>query len=239
MSQAVMIKSSKNGITLMLDAGIPFPDLFEEILKKFRESEKFFQNAAFAISFEGRALTEEEKYQIVNAIMTNTTVNIQCIIENDEIRDEVLKRKMEEARRIAQEDAAETSALPSRLGQRLTGSFYYGSLTPGENLETDSSIVVIGDIPPKAGIVSKGDIIVLGALKGSAYAGMDGNPKAFVAALEFEPEVCNIAGIYGNAAPQKKHSLFGKGNKAPQAKIAVAEAGVIHIRPIAGLDNYL
>ena len=38
MSQAVIIKSSKNGINLVLDASMPFPELLTEILHKFTES---------------------------------------------------------------------------------------------------------------------------------------------------------------------------------------------------------
>lgn len=41
MSQAVIIKSSKNGINLVLDASMPFPELLTEILHKFTEAERF------------------------------------------------------------------------------------------------------------------------------------------------------------------------------------------------------
>ena len=61
MSQAVIIKSSKNGINLVLDASMPFPELLTEILHKFTEAERFFANASFAISFEGRELSDEER----------------------------------------------------------------------------------------------------------------------------------------------------------------------------------
>ena len=61
MSQAVIIKSSKNGINLVLDASMPSPELLTEILHKFTEAERFFANASFAISFEGRELSDEEK----------------------------------------------------------------------------------------------------------------------------------------------------------------------------------
>ena len=76
MSQAVIIKSSKNGINLVLDASMPFPELLTEILHKFTEAERFFANASFAISFEGRELSDEEKYQVVDAIMEQTRVKM-------------------------------------------------------------------------------------------------------------------------------------------------------------------
>ena len=93
MSQAVIIKSSKNGINLVLDASMPFPELLTEILHKFTEAERFFANASFAISFEGRELSDEEKYQIVDAIMEQTRVKILCILDSDEIRDAVIEQK--------------------------------------------------------------------------------------------------------------------------------------------------
>ena len=53
MSQPVVLKSNRYGINLILDADMPFGQLEEAILEKFRESEKFFKNAKIAISFEG------------------------------------------------------------------------------------------------------------------------------------------------------------------------------------------
>lgn len=228
MNQAVIIKSSKCGINLVLNPDLAFELLVDEILKKFKESEKFFANASFALSFEGRALSDMEKYQIVDAIMSQTKVKILCIIENDEIRDAIIQKKIEEQQ------------AKDILAKRAKGAFYYGSLCPGEQLETDESIIIIGDVPAGASVVSKSDIIVLGTLNGSAYAGMDGKTDSFIAALEFLPEKYNIAGIYGNPPEKEKSSFFSKRNKTPQAKIAVVCEGIINISPLyKGLDNYL
>lgn len=220
MSQAVIIKSSKCGITLVLDAALPFQELLDEILNRFKESEKFFANASFAISFEGRELTEEEKYQIMDAIMAETSIKILCIMEEDEIRDAIIRHKMQEQQQFTVEE------------QKVNGSFYYGSLTEGERLEAAESIVIIGDIPHGASVVSQADIVVLGALKGSAYAGMSGKPGSFISALDFDPESYNIAGIYGEPVPKGKNSLFSKRNKTPLAMIATASAGIISVSPL-------
>ena len=220
MSQSVIIKSSKNGINLILNPELSFEELLDEILKKFQESEKFFADASFAISFEGKELSDEEKYQIVDVIMSQTKIKILCIIENDEIRDAIIRQKIKE------QQAANTPV------KKVSGSFYHGSLLQGEQIETDESIVIIGDVPEGSTVVSKSDIVVLGTLKGSAYAGMDGRPDAFVSALEFLPEKYNIAGIYGPAIEKEKPSLFSKRNKTSQAKIATVCDGIINVRPL-------
>lgn len=229
MKQPVIIKSSKFGITLMLNSELPFSDLMEEIIKKFHESERFFANSSFAISFEGRELSEEEKCRIVDTIMTDTTVKILCILENDEIRDAVITQKQKEVKEREMRAAdPQTQAVP----RRMAGAFYCGSLKPGEQVETDESIVIVGDVPKGARVVSKSSIVVLGSLCGSAFAGMDGTPDSFIAALHFLPEHYNIAGIYGSPAKKEKSSLFSSRNKPSQAKIAEASEGIIHIRPL-------
>lgn len=228
MRQSVIIKSSKNGINLVLNPELPFDQLLEEILKKFHESERFFANAEFAISFEGRELSDEEQYQIVDCIMAHTQVKILCIIENNELRDTIIRKKMEAL-------AAANSPV-----KKMEGSFYHGSLTPGSQIETDESIIIIGDVPAGASVISKSDIIVLGTLNGSVYAGIDGDIEAFIAALSFAPEQYNIAGIYGAPIPMERSGLFKKRNKTPEAKIAYAEGGIIKVSPLQeGLDNYI
>ena len=93
--QTVIIKSSKNGINLVLDETMPFDLLLEEVKNKFVDSEKFFKNARIAISFEGRSLSEAEQYAVIDVIQQNTTISVVCIMEHDDLMDEVIKRRMD------------------------------------------------------------------------------------------------------------------------------------------------
>lgn len=224
MGQAVMIKSSKCGINLVLSPELPFPELLGEIIDKFRESEKFFAKASFAISFEGRNLSDEEEYQIVNAITEHTSVKIPCIIETDELRDAVIQKKLRE-----QEEAEQFVAETLR---KATGMFYYGTIANGEELTVQESIVIVGDVQSGATVVSGSDIIVLGTLAGKAYAGIEGRSESFIAALKFIPEQYNISGIYGTEFSSEKNRLFSKRNKPQQAKIASLCDGIINISPL-------
>lgn len=104
------------------------------------------------------------------------------------------------------------------------------SLLPGECLETEESIVIIGDVPQEAVVVSQSDIVVLGELSGSAFAGMSGNTNATITALSFLPEQYNIAGVYGSPMEKAKNSIFSKRNKTTQAKMAFLCDGIINIR---------
>ena len=224
MSQAVVIKSNKYGINLILDRDLPFEELLDAIIAKFLESEKFFRNAEVAISFEGRELNQEEEYRIVEAI---TSIKIICIVDNDEAHAQFVKEQID----------AYQEAVTGRDGE-----FYRGTLRSGQVLESASSIVVVGDVNPGAKIISRKNIVVLGALNGNAYAGAGGDGSCFIAALEMDPIQIQIGDILAKSPDkQQKAKRPRRRSKAPAAaepQIAIAKGGNIYIQPITkGLLN--
>ena len=75
-------------------------------------------------------------------------------------------------------------------------------------------------------VVSKGNIIVLGSLKGTAFAGACGNTNSFVVALDMRPTQIRIADTIARS-PDKPDK-----NTDKEAKIAFLEDGNIYIEPL-------
>ena len=73
--------------------------------------------------------------------------------------------------------------------------FLHGTLRSGQIIEYNGNIVVIGDVNPGAFLKATGSIIVLGALKGVAYAGLEGDNEAVVAAYNLLPTQLRIGNI--------------------------------------------
>ena len=225
MQQPVVLKSNKYGINLILNDDMEFKELLQCIIDKFKESEGFFKNAKMAISFEGRKLTQEEEFQIVEAITENSSVNIICILDNDQLKEELVRQKIEQ---FEEEQAGRT------------GEFYKGTLRSGQVLDCETSVVVIGDVNPGAKVISKGNIVILGALKGNAYAGANGNELAFVAALDMDPVQIKIGEVIGRSADKTGNDKKKKKQQAPPAEpqVAIVKDGNIYIEPITkGLLN--
>ncbi|MGB8455054.1 MAG: septum site-determining protein MinC [Anaerocolumna sp.] len=212
MNNPVIIKGNKYGIVVVLDAEMGFKELKEKIADKFRDSAKFFDKAQMAISFEGRKLTNEEQRDILDIIAEETELHVVCVIENDPQKEEVFKKALDEK-------LMELS--------NTTGQFYKGNLRSGQVLESETSIIVIGDVNPGARIVSKGNIIVLGSLKGTVFAGATGNTNSFVLALAMNPVQIRIADTIARS-PDKpvKDGL-------KETKIAFLENGNIYIEPLS------
>lgn len=228
MSQTVVLKSNKHGIDLILDPEVAFDKLLSDISAKFKDADSFFKDAKVALSFEGRKLTEEEEHKILQTIEENSSIKVLCVLDPDPLKEQRMKAALETKQN---EDATRT------------GQFYKGTLRSGQLLECDTSIVVLGDVNPGAKVISRGNIVVLGSLKGNAYAGAAGNELAFVAALDMDPVQIKIGDVIGRSA-DKAVFLGGRKKKKTEPvlepQVAIVKDGNIYIEPITkGLLNNL
>ena len=96
---------------------------------------------------------------------------------------------------------------PADLMNLQDGRFYKGTLRSGQVLESETSVIILGDVNPGARVISKGNVIVLGTLKGNIFVGAAGNEAAFVAALSMDPMQIRIGDVIArcsDGAPAKK-----------------------------------
>ena len=213
MKQPVVIKGNAYGLQVILDEEIPFPQLLKLVGEKFSEASKFFRNAKLGISFEGRKLSGEEEEALIDVITEHSTITVLCILDRDRDRELETKRKVE---------AAKTTP------ESGTGQFYKGTLRSGQVVESESSIIILGDVNPGAKVIAKGNVVVLGALKGTAYAGISGDSHAFVAALSMNPLQIRIGDYIARSSDKPENK---KSSDIP--KIAFIEDGNIYIEPIS------
>ena len=97
--------------------------------------------------------------------------------------------------------------------------FYRGTLRSGAKIESDGSVVVIGDVNPSSIIRARGNVIVLGRLNGTVYAGLNGDDKAFVTAIYFNPIQLTI-GMKTKTDIQKEILDSSRVNKKDKFRIA-------------------
>ena len=219
MSNAVVIKGTTYGFSVYIDELAEFQTVTEEVKEKFKESAKFFGNAKMAISFEGKHLTDEEQRELLEIIAQHSDVHIVCVIEKNSETEEFHRRSLED--RLQELDSS-------------NGQFYKGNLRSGQVLDTETSIIIVGDVNQGATVTSKGNIIVLGALYGNVYAGAGGNENAFVLALELDPVQIRIADTIARA-PDKVGKMLWKREKEKikEPKIAFRSGENIFIEPVS------
>lgn len=63
----------------------------------------------------------------------------------------------------------------------------------GVDIRHPGTVILLGDLNPGGAIVAEGDILVWGRLRGVVHAGVSGNTKSIIAALQMEPTLIRIA----------------------------------------------
>lgn len=207
----VIIKSNKYGLIIRLHETMPFSELLEAVASKFRESANFFKNAKMAVTFQGRVLSADQERRLVEAIVSNSQIEIACIVDE----------RPEEA------DYYEKALRMSEELDNRDGHFYRGNLRSGQSLEVESSIVILGDVNPGASVVSKGNVVVLGSCRGNVYAGASGNRDCFVAALVMKPIQIRIADKLARSAITKRSDTV---EYALDPKIAFVKDNHIYVK---------
>lgn len=217
-NQSVVIKSNKYGLIVVLDEKTEWEELKKNVAEKFRTSAKFFGSAQMALCFQGRKLTFEEELELSDTISANCQIQVVCIADENTSTEQAMKQVLERN----QEESADLMNLQD-------GRFYKGTLRSGQVLESETSIIILGDVNPGARVISKGNVIVLGTLKGNVYVGASGNQDAFVAALSMDPMQIRIGDVIARSSDSRP---VRKKKTDDTPKIAFVEEGNIYIEPI-------
>jgi septum site-determining protein MinC len=225
MSQSVVIKSNKYGIHLVLDKDADFNTILQDTVSKFKNTEKFFKSAKLGISFEGRKLTSQQESEIIDAITSNSSIQIICVVDNNPEHEEYIREQIEHYQMVNEQPEIDNGGI----------QFYHGTLRSGQLLESDTGVVVLGDVNPGATISTQGSIVVLGTVKGNVYAGIDGDDKAFIFALDMDPIQIRIGSIIAKS-PDKTFENVRRKRKSKvtttNPQIAYAKGEMICIEPI-------
>ncbi len=210
MKSTVVIKSNKSGMTVILAPEVPFEQLLRDIAVKFEDSTRFWGAVQMTLTLAGRPLTPEQEFQIANVIMDHSQIEIVCLVDLDSNRTKRCEKALNE--KLMELSAA-------------TGQFYRGCLKKGESLESEASIVIIGDVEQGARVTARGNVVVLGELKGTVVAGAAGNELAVIVALTMAPYQLKIANL--STKINEKGRRMGRGPMT-----AAIEQGEICVTPI-------
>lgn len=212
MDKLVTIKSNRYGIEVHLNPEVSFDVLLESVALKFKDSAKFFEGAKMAVTFLDRKLSDSEEQKILKLIGEITGIDIVCIIDRDETNELAYKSIVE-------------NTLTNM--QKREGQFYRGTLSKRQVLESDSSIIILGDVELGAKVIAKGNVVIIGSLYGSVHAGASGNRDAFIVALFMQPKQLRIGDIEAKRQVIYQESLNIKG-----PKIAVVDGRRIYLDPL-------
>ena len=176
MRNCLMINLRKNEILIKISEQAEQREIIECLRKKLPELKKLYKDEKTPIKVVGKVLKNKEIDQIQQMISKVIDVQVDFDMPKS-LGLSSIKRTFE--REIA---VSETK-------------FHRGSLRSGQKLETEGSIVILGDVNSGAEVIASDNIVVLGNLRGLAHAGAKGNKQAIIAAGLLDTVQIRIANI--------------------------------------------
>lgn len=168
-SNHVTIKGIKDGLVFLLDDQCELEELLGELRYKLEHSHQNILTGPIIhvdVKLGSRKISEEEKHTILD----------------------ILKQKGNLLIRNVESPALESELIPEEKFTLKTGM-----VRSGQVLHHDGDLLFLGDVNPGGTITCTGDIYILGALRGTAHAGVEGNEEAIIAASYFAPTQLRIS----------------------------------------------
>lgn len=200
-TQCVVLKGQRDGITVMLDPKVSFDEIKTVLRSKVAGAKRFFEGANATVTFKGRTLTEEAEQELLDIIMTETTLDV-AFVESEGFT--LLPPKPQPPPPDPDAPAA-LSANFNNYKPDMEGdtAFFSVNLRSGQQIRYKGSVVIVGDVNPTSQIIADGNVIVLGALKGLVHAGAIGDDTCYITALEFRPTQLRIANTITYIPPEE------------------------------------
>ena len=188
----IQIKGIKDGLLILFGEG-EWPELRAALLEQLDQQGEFLRGARLALDVGNQILKAAELGQLRD-ILSERGLTLWAVLSNSPTT-EGTAQSLGLATRISK-------PLPDRAAPPPDTSLHSGegavlvrrTLRSGFSLQHPSHVVVIGDVNPGAEIISGGDVIVWGRLRGMVHAGAEGDEAAVVCALDLAPTQLRIAG---------------------------------------------
>jgi septum site-determining protein MinC len=199
--QAVNIKGIKDGLLITMGDG-NWPELETTLLTILGERADFLKGAKVAMDV-GNHILHAVDMGRMRDVFSEQGISLWAVMSNSPVTEQNAQA-LGLATRIS-------SPRPERTIRPLdtnlpgeTALFVQRTVRSGFKVSHNGHVMIMGDVNPGGEVYAGGNVVVWGRLKGTAYAGMDGDEKAVVCALEMEPMQIRIAG-FSLSQPTRKH----------------------------------
>lgn len=198
--QVVNIKGVKDGLLITLGDG-EWADLEGALMQTVEERAGFLKGARVAVDV-GHHILHVREMSWLRDKLSDKGITLWSVISGSPVTEQTAQ-VLGLATRIStpKPDRAIRSLDTTLPGEGAI--LVQRTLRSGFKISHPGHVVVIGDVNPGAEILAGGSVVVWGRLKGMVHAGMDGDEKAIVCAIELEPTTLRIAG-YTFSMPQKR-----------------------------------
>ncbi|NLC65553.1 MAG: septum site-determining protein MinC [Clostridium sp.] len=188
--EAIKIKGNQNGLNIIINL-LEFnsmDNLLNGLLEKLKPLKSFYSGNTVYITTYPINLDDNKKNQLKKPLKNE--IDFTEIIFNDLIEDKIQEKQEKQEKKDINAEKGKKIFNGTKEGNT---KFIKKTLRGGQVIDYPGNVVIIGDVHMGAEIFAEGNIIVLGELRGRAFAGVSGNKDSIVAALKLNPSLLSIS----------------------------------------------
>lgn len=208
--QLIILKGTKEGLTLFIDDKCSLADAKVELKNKLAEDESKGSNPIVPVIVDlgNRYVDDEEKNALKQIIHDSRRFTVETFESNVILKEEAIRWMEENEMTIVQK-----------------------VVRSGQVLEAKGDILLVGDVNPGGKIAATGNIYILGKLHGVAHSGTNGDKETFIAASYMEPSQLRIANYISRAPDYESEGVYMECGIIDEAQDKIV---IDHLRVLAG-----
>lgn len=227
--EAVSIKGTQDGLTIQVSENAALSDMLTSLQQKLIDAKGYFDNTKLKLNFSGKKLSNIEMHELLEIIRKNSKMEIVSV--SDQTAESISSKSYA---RITQDDVKLKTKIVELTtileeAQKKAAFFHNGTLRSGQSIVSDEAVIILGDVKNGAVVNAGGSVIILGKLKGVVNAGLKGKKNSFIFALEMDPTLLQISGVYGRFGENQGVDL--------EPMVAYVHLEQIAIEPISNSIN--
>ncbi|WP_332238368.1 septum site-determining protein MinC [Sporolactobacillus sp. KGMB 08714] len=184
----VTMKGRKDGLVLVMDDACAYEALLQELKEKLSVNQHLYREGpvtSVKVQVGNRYISESQRSELTAIIRSFDHLKV------DDIQSNVLTREEFEA-----EKSKEKIVSVARM------------IRSGQVLSVEGDLLLIGDVNPGGVVSATGNIFVLGALRGIAVAGTQGNERnAVIAASIMQPTQLKIGRVISRTEEEPANEM--------------------------------
>lgn len=230
-TNSIHIKGRAGGILIEIGKG-EWPVLMMALTDRLAGAANFFRNGNAALDLAERTLVERDLAQLHELLKEQSLELVLLRTSSQETFQTALDMGLSAQLETAEGDTTATAqpALSNLLEEQHF--VYTGHLRAGQVLQRREHILILGDVNPGATVISDGDILVWGHLRGVAHAGASSG-QGIICALNLAPVQLRIGDFIAIAPePEKPKRVWGRQQPViKQPELAYLAGDRINVEP--------
>ncbi|OON94697.1 MAG: hypothetical protein ATN31_02580 [Candidatus Epulonipiscioides saccharophilum] len=190
----VIFRRQPDNVSVILDDTIDFENIIVEFAQKLDDNINIFEDININMNIKGRKLEQAQK-EILLEILSNKNI-MQVSFQDTNYKANTFFRQNKDKQN-------------QQVMKYSKTCYWAGVLRSGQEIVSEGSAIIIGDVNPGAIIRARENIIVVGNLNGQAFAGNNADKsdeldKIYIIAYGMNPEQIAIGRILSQSIRSNK-----------------------------------